>query len=594
MKKQVKRLGALLLSLAMALSMLLPMGVSAEGTTIDPDATAEIEIQGLEAGAQVYAYQITKVKLTDENQLEDYQVTYSGFSFEDKNNPTSAELRTVYTASGTSSLESLASVGTIECVNGTVAANATSIKLNLKAGYWIVKVKGSSLEKIYSPMIAGVYYNTSHELVGRTIDANASTGYTELGQDTPLWAKSSTPSITKTITDSGRAAQGADAGTKNSANSGDDVSVNSLVHFRVTAVIPDYRGLQYGDATDNEDGPIVKITDTMSDGLTYIATDSNYPTGSDATQADRLEVKIGDSYETATLLTRNTHYTLQEGQDFAFTVQLYPSILLNDTYAGKTVYVSYAAMVNENALNLVAGVNTAKLSYSNDPSNYANTGEKTSRTYHYTFGIDAAINGSSSDKTTEVAKIGEDDDEDIKGNTTYTDKESKTKYALNGAVFELYKSDTTNWAKGDLVATSEATGTDGRISFNGLDAGAYIMIEKTAPAGYTVNPKEVRVLIEATYNDDGSLKQYQVTLGDKDTYGKPGSSYTHVVNSYNDDGTVKTYTASGTGTTLVENTKTPDLPSTGSIGTYIFTAIGVAVMIGAAGLFIVRRRRDAR
>ncbi|HHJ8959543.1 TPA: LPXTG cell wall anchor domain-containing protein, partial [Streptococcus pyogenes] len=51
----------------------------------------------------------------------------------------------------------------------------------------------------------------------------------------------------------------------------------------------------------------------------------------------------------------------------------------------------------------------------------------------------------------------------------------------------------------------------------------------------------------------------------------------------------------GAGTVLLEteipNTKLGELPSTGSIGTYLFKAIGSAAMIGAIGIYIVKRRK---
>ena len=45
-------------------------------------------------------------------------------------------------------------------------------------------------------------------------------------------------------------------------------------------------------------------------------------------------------------------------------------------------------------------------------------------------------------------------------------------------------------------------------------------------------------------------------------------------------------------TLFVKNTKLSQLPSTGGMGTYLFTILGVAVMATAAGLFLVRRRKQ--
>lgn len=41
------------------------------------------------------------------------------------------------------------------------------------------------------------------------------------------------------------------------------------------------------------------------------------------------------------------------------------------------------------------------------------------------------------------------------------------------------------------------------------------------------------------------------------------------------------------------NTKLNSLPSTGGMGTYLFTIIGVVVMAGAAGAFFISRRKGS-
>ena len=45
--------------------------------------------------------------------------------------------------------------------------------------------------------------------------------------------------------------------------------------------------------------------------------------------------------------------------------------------------------------------------------------------------------------------------------------------------------------------------------------------------------------------------------------------------------------------TDVVNTKLGTLPSTGGMGTYLFTIIGVVVMAGAAGAFFMSRRKGS-
>ena len=48
-----------------------------------------------------------------------------------------------------------------------------------------------------------------------------------------------------------------------------------------------------------------------------------------------------------------------------------------------------------------------------------------------------------------------------------------------------------------------------------------------------------------------------------------------------------------TGTASMSDTKLNSLPSTGGMGTYLFTIIGVVVMAGAAGAFFISRRKGS-
>ena len=43
----------------------------------------------------------------------------------------------------------------------------------------------------------------------------------------------------------------------------------------------------------------------------------------------------------------------------------------------------------------------------------------------------------------------------------------------------------------------------------------------------------------------------------------------------------------------LNDTKLNSLPSTGGMGTYLFTIIGVVVMAGAAGAFFISRRKGS-
>ena len=115
----------------------------------------------------------------------------------------------------------------------------------------------------------------------------------------------------------------------------------------------------------------------------------------------------------------------------------------------------------------------------------------------------------------------------------------------------------------------------------GLAAGTYYLKEISAPDGYSINTKVYTVVIGATYYDNGMLDTWSVTID-----GKPAANF-KVTND-------ETPTVEGTTNGYeIKNTKLSTLPSTGGMGTYLFTIIGVVVMAGAAGAFFISRRKGS-
>lgn len=143
--------------------------------------------------------------------------------------------------------------------------------------------------------------------------------------------------------------------------------------------------------------------------------------------------------------------------------------------------------------------------------------------------------------------------------------EGNTNNVLAGAGFNVTK----NGKEGNLTFAKEADGVyrydpegtetevftkaDGTVEVKGLDIGIYNFTEKTAPTGYSVNENPAT----ATLKVDGNGKA----------------------------------TANITATTEMNDTKLGTLPSTGGMGTYLFTIIGVVIMAGAAGAFFISRKK---
>lgn len=106
--------------------------------------------------------------------------------------------------------------------------------------------------------------------------------------------------------------------------------------------------------------------------------------------------------------------------------------------------------------------------------------------------------------------------------------------------------------EGETDATTTLVATSGTLKVTGLDEGNYEFKETKAPTGYKVNSDNKAFTIEANENDEVTINAGEFV-----------------------------------------NTKLSSLPSTGGMGTYLFTIIGVVVMAGAAGAFFISRRKGS-
>ena len=104
-------------------------------------------------------------------------------------------------------------------------------------------------------------------------------------------------------------------------------------------------------------------------------------------------------------------------------------------------------------------------------------------------------------------------------------------------------------------STTVITNENGTVTVEGLDKGNYHFTETKAPQGYSIN--------EAGKN---------ITLGSEGVVSEK-------------------FTAAGD--LQLKDSKLSSLPSTGGMGTYLFTIIGVVVMAGAAGAFFISRRKGS-
>lgn len=334
---------------------------------------------------------------------------------------------------------------------------------------------------------------------------------------------------------------------------GNSAEIGDTVNYEIKVdPIPHYSGSY----------PMFNIEDTLSAGLTYVE-------GS-------LKVKVEDSGEISGYESSVSGQTITI--DFVTDDDGY---ILNG-HTGKSMTITYSATVNNNAVvNEKNNNNDAKLEYTKDSK--VNSKDKpniiatdSDKTYTYTFEIDGGLSGT----TDIITKVGS--------------KEGDTN-GLDGAEFALYKENPDNkpGARPFKTATTATVGgKKGQMTFTGLEAGTtYYLKETAAPDGYSLNTNVYEVVIEATYyssadsgigiteEDYGKLKSWEVKVD--------GAS----VAIFNVTNTATVDSSSITGADI-QNTTISTLPSTGGIGTTIFTIGGIVIMVAAAALYFANRRKN--
>jgi fimbrial isopeptide formation D2 family protein/LPXTG-motif cell wall-anchored protein len=249
-----------------------------------------------------------------------------------------------------------------------------------------------------------------------------------------------------------------------------------------------------------------------------------------------LEIKVAG---VNTALVPGTDYTVNEYKD---TASLQIAFNYNPNYAGKTVTIKYIAKVGAGEGDVV---NNIKSNFDTDGDSV--TSAKVTFTVIKEGKDDKKLPGAEFTlyEYSEIEKEGYTKVENASVIDTRTENASGTK---------------TIWVKqvGDPQETSAEEATKGTTTFVGLDAQkTYCVQETNAPTGYKIQ------------------KDYHVLTGADSTTAE-GS---------------KVYTFNNFDNVTVTDENLSALPSTGGIGTTIFTIAGCLIMVTAAGLFFASRKK---
>lgn len=491
--------------------------------------TTKLILTGVEDGATVNAYKLTEADFDANGEFKGYKNVVEK-AFEKPAEPQTSEWSALLN-------KPVGDLGKAIPLTQAAAGGAYE-SAPQEAGLYMILVT-STKGVVYNPMLVGITYTTEggEQVKGGTINVPAKF---KLGEDAVLYAKKSEVPLKKTVKDP----TGNEPEATNPTDHAIGLGEGEKPEFTIETTIPSY------PKTDKN--LVFTITDTLDKGLTAPeAKDITVTVAGQPLPQDAATVAVDKAKNVITITFTDVYLKGLNGK-------------------ATEVKVVYKAELNDQATtNAIPNKNTVKVEYTNDPKT-GKTSEHEDITRQYTFEIDGFTKGSGSDKTHEITKHGE-----ITKESTWKDN------PLAGAEFTLYDKDPSKDQTAKALRTTKTDDT-GRMTFSRLDEGTYYIKETKAPNGYQLSDKVYKAEIKAEYDTAKHvLKSWSVVID--------GHSSTFTLDHTKEEVTV---TQTEEHNTLIENTKIPGLPTTGGMGTYLFTGIGVALLAGAAVMVTVLRKKN--
>ncbi|HEL2394295.1 TPA: LPXTG cell wall anchor domain-containing protein [Streptococcus suis] len=444
----------------------------------------------------------------------------------------------------------------LQVTNGTATYRATG------AGVYIAILTGATDGRSFNPILLAASYNGEGKLTGGSVDSKAKYLY---GQTSV--AKSTLPSIDKTVS-----GVTADA-DKNSA------SLGQVLTYSLNVTLPSY--------PTQAKNKTIFISDTMSEGLTF-----DYASLTISWNGQTLIADTTGQFKTQGDILIAKAVKVGNGFNLAF---------VYDNLNEIAPVVTYKGIINDKAVVGGTGnANKAEFFYARNP-NSGNTYE------------DPNNKPNPQNDNTIVNK--EDSETVYTYQIAFNKVDSITKAPLAGAVFGIY-SDAETKQLVDIVTTN----ADGYAISTKVGKGTYYLKEITAPTGYSLNTNvytaEASWTSATTTSSASSTRsEYTSVVGEaKDSTqvgwlkhnvfykldNKPEgtdvqAAYLKATTTTAQNTTVTTTNpTAGAGTVSiadVPNTKLGELPSTGGMGTYLFTFIGVLVLTVGLGLYFTKNKK---
>lgn len=481
--RKMKKILAVILSLAMVLGMSITAFAAKTGATLEVKGLATYATQ------KVDIYEIYRLDAND-----------NGWEAAAWTNGTGVTPETLNTEAMISKLKTAAlnttATATINSTESSTGKYASKVNFSgLQAGAYLVIVTDSANKTEYSTMVAKTYeYDANKNLIA---PLNASVVAKAEGYHTDKEADKT------------------------------NVEVGDLVTYKVKTTVPYQEVKPNGDKLVNE----FKVSDTLTGATFYLTGEAVKGTAAVNTITVNGETVTGFEKLPETLNGQNT-----------FTLDLMNLVDANNTYAGQEVVITY----------------TAKVLAANEVSNSATSTQDPNGTTTKTYSGNATITKYDLEKNNKL--------EGAQFVVYRKNADNKKEYAVIGADGWI----TGQWIEetedgkvpeglGQALTTSGVAGdTYGTVTVKGLKVGDYFFQEVVAPDGYSISTQDTAFKMIETKNAENKVTGVVA----KD----PQNIY-------------------------MVDSKISQLPSTGGMGTTLFTIAGCAIMVAAAGFFFASRKR---
>lgn len=505
MKKYLRKISALFISLVMVLSVCASVFAAEETPSTSTSPSAQITINNA-AGATFSYIQVIKPDtskstgwaFTTTAIADKYKAALGKTDDQDAIRMLlNAEAKATTGAATTEQIENALEAILADTTIMVDAKSATSPITVDSAG--VYAIKGTEEDCTYSAMAAYIAFK----------DYDTSTGIPTDLEDAIINAKKTTNKIEKTSQEKDKVTE-----------------IGRTETYTITGTVP------YLPGTKNR---YYKIQDTIT-GAKYKVIEA------EGVNKGKLEVTV---QVVGTDFLKKFYVTPTEN---TFTLDLHELVPEDNKYANQTITITYQAIVTDvevnNTVKAGSGDNWDKPEYGSD-----NESLFTGRIILTKYG--------DKEKTQKLPKAGF---KVTKGDsTTALTFTAVNKDAQGNPIAGSYRYD----PKGTIAEVF--TDSNGTLTISGLDVAGkdkegkdepaiiYNFDEITAPEGYSINKTPVKVEAKLTQEQATKIIEFKTEMID---------------------------------------TKLGSLPSTGGTGTYIFTVLGVMVMAGVAGMFLISRRKE--